>query len=186
MGEDIANVVKWIAVGLTAFVVVVAVASFFAGRASVTALDVRRDSIRTVFVAKIDTVTVYVDQANASHKKSSASKSASDAADAKIEVVDPTTIALRITPSAPPTIHVVPPELVTDLITLRRTVADQAKTILDTRAALSHAQGALKTAVDLHAADSTRIAQLQKSQCDRSCKITLLAIGALAGVVAAK
>ncbi len=186
MGEDLANVVKWIAFGLTAIVVLIAAGSFLLGRASVTPLDVRRDSLRAALVARIDTVKVYVERANRSKQQSDASKSASDAADAKIEIVDPTTIALRYTPTAAPALYSIPPELVTDLLTLRRTVDDQAVTILDTRAALSHAQGALGTAVALHVADSTRVVQLQRSQCDRRCKATLLTIGALLGFAAAR
>lgn len=186
--EDIIQAVKWIAFVATAIVVLLIAGAFYAGRASarLDALSVKSDSIRTVLVAKIDTVTIYVAQADSSKRKSDASKAASDSAVAKIVVVDPTTIALRLTPTSAPSFHSIPAEMIAAHLRQQITIDDQAKTILDTRAALSHAQGALKTAVDLNRVDSTRIVQLQQSQCDRRCKAVLLGLGALIGAIATK
>lgn len=186
MVEDFVQAVKWLALFGVLIVVALVVGAFLAGRASVTALDVRRDSLRSALAARIDTVTVYVDRANRAKVRSDASKTASDASDAAVTVIDTMTVAIRVTPAAPPVLYPIPPEMIAAHLNLRRTVADQATTILDTRAALSHAQGALGTAVSLHAADSTRIAQLQRRQCDTKCKVTLLSLGALLGAIAAR
>lgn len=146
-------------------------------------LVVERDSLAARTLAKIETVTVYVARADSSKARSDRSKRASDAADQLVDIVDSTTLAVRVTPTAPPRLVITPAEVVADLVKLRKTSADQAVTILDLRAAVSRATDALADARTIIHTDSVVIRKLAANQCDRRCKLLVFGSGLALGLI---
>jgi hypothetical protein len=113
----------------------------------------------------VETVTVYVPIA-------AKSKARSDSADALVDVVSDTMLSVHITPSAPPTIVIVPPQVTNDLITLRRTVSDQARAIVALQQ-LVHADSVVIRRLD------SLVAAQRPSRCGAKCGGAIVAGGLL-------
>jgi hypothetical protein len=115
--------------------------------------------------AAVETVTVYVPIA-------AKSKGRSDSADALVDVVSDTMLSVHITPSAPPTTVIVPPQVSNDLITLRRTVSDQARAIVALQQ-LVHADSVVIRRLD------SLVAAQRQSRCGAKCGGMIVAGGLL-------
>lgn len=142
---------------------------FFLGRCSapsppVAVLEHAVDEAKDVRAAAIETVTVYVPRA-------AAAKARSDSADQLVDVVNDTLVSVRFTPSAAPTVAIVPPQVTRDLITLRRTVFDQAAAITKLQSALS------ADSIVIRRQDSL-IAVLRPSRCGAKCGGAIVGAGA--------
>jgi hypothetical protein len=115
--------------------------------------------------AAVETVTVYVPIA-------AKSKAQSDNADALVDVVSDTMLRVHITPAAPPTIVIVPPQVSNDLTTLRRTVSDQARAIVALQQ-LVHADSLVIRRLD------SLVAAQRQSRCGAKCGGVIVAGGLL-------
>lgn len=150
--------------------ITVAVVVFVAGRCTapdpaVAPLKRAVEAAKVERAAAVETVTVYVPIA-------AKSKARSDSADTLIDVVSDTMLSVHITPSAPPTIVIVPPQVTNDLITLRRTVSDQARAIVSLQQ-LVHTDS-----VVIRRLDSLVVAQ-RPSRCGAKCGGSIVAGGLL-------
>lgn len=133
--------------------------------AEIQRLEQSVDTAKAQRAAAIETVTVYVPMA-------AAAKARSDSADAQVDVVGDTLLAVHLTPAAPPALVAVPLPVTQDLITLRRTVDMQARTIAAFQAALA------ADSVVIRRQDSL-IAVLRPSRCGKTCWMLIGAGSAL-------